>query len=292
MFHSWRLSRSTLCKYLAHSSYYHHHLGSTARKVELSRQLISASHNNTHSSLSQAHSVHSVSFLSELLPMTNPEESTCVFSTPPLKPQVVSTTIASTKQKSGKKASTQSPPTKCSKSKSTSEYNLKDLRMNPIVQANTALIYEIEQLSKSEDYPPLIFFWDSKILDVFLQNMVQVVADEVEIPSQLQPAVFAGVGQGNDDSSEKVLARCILDYLQSRVQNIARLSNEHAGFAGTLIQYSNMVCKLCALNSEPWFKAVCDVGPLGGPVAQCFVTRPRSRTGIIDRIPVGGPLWS
>jgi hypothetical protein len=221
--------------------------------------------------------------------MTNPHGSTRITSGP-LEPKS-STAIASTELKSEKKYYTQSPPTKCSKSKSTSEYNLKDLRMNPIVQANAALIYEIEQLSKSEDYPPLIFFWDSKILGVFLQNMVQVVADEVEIPSQLQPAIAAGIGQG-DNSSEKVLARCILDYLQSCVPNIARLSNEHAGFEGTLIQYSNMVCKLCALNSEPWFKAVWDVGPLGGPVAKCFVTRSRSRTGIIDRIPVGGPLWS
>jgi hypothetical protein len=76
--HSWRLSVSIFRKYLAHSSYYHHRFASTARKVELNRQLIAAIHNNTNSSLSQAHSVHSVSFLSELLPVTNPEESTCV----------------------------------------------------------------------------------------------------------------------------------------------------------------------------------------------------------------------
>jgi hypothetical protein len=259
--------------------------------VELSRQLIAASHNNTNSSpLSQAHSVHSVSFLSELLPMTNPEENTCVTSTPPLEPQVVSTTIASTKRQSGKKASTQSAPTKRSKSQPKSEYNLKDLMKNPIVQASAAQIQEIEKLSKSEDDPPLIFFWDAKILGVFLQNMVQVPADVAIPPPQLQPAVVAGIG--DNDSSEKVLARCIMDYLQTRVPGIVRLSNEHAGFKCTMIQCCRMIHPLGFLHDEPWFAAVLAIGPLGGPLAQYFITRPRSRTGVIDRVPSGGPLWS
>jgi hypothetical protein len=222
--------------------------------------------------------------------MTNPEENTCVTSTPPLEPQVVSTTIASTKRQSGKKASTQSAPTKRRKSQPKSEYNLKDLMKNPIVQASAAQIQEIEKLSQSEDDPPLIFFWDAKILGVFLQNMVQVPADVAIPPPQLQPAVVAGVG--DDDSCEKVLARCIMDYLQSRVPGIVRLSNDRAGFGCTQIQFANMIHSLCVLHNEPWFAAVCSVGALGGPLAQFFITRPRSRTGVIDRFSAGGPLWS
>jgi hypothetical protein len=120
----------------------------------------------------------------------------------------------STKRRSGKKlALIQSALMQHSKSRPKSEYNLKDLMKNPIVQFSAAQIQEIKNLSKSEDDPPSIFFWDSKILGVFLQNMVQVPADVAIPPPQLQPAVVAGVGMGNDDSSEKVLARCILDYL-------------------------------------------------------------------------------
>jgi hypothetical protein len=185
------------------------------------------------------------------------------------------------------------PPTKRSKVvQPKSEYNLKDFIQNPIVQANAALIDEIVQLSKNEDTPPFIFFWDAKILRVFLQNMVQVVvADDVEIPPQLQPAVFAGIGPG-DDTSEKVLAKCILDYLQSRVDGIVRLSMDHAGFVCTSLQFAEVIIQLVALDKEPWFAAVLAVGPLGGPLAQYFITRPRSRTGVIDRVAGSGPLWS
>jgi hypothetical protein len=69
-----------------------------------------------------------------------------------------------------------------------------------------------------------------------------------------------------------------------------RLSNDRAGFGCTQIQILSMVHQLENLHIEPWFAAVCSVGPLGGPLAEYFVTRPRST--LIDRIPGGGPLWS
>jgi hypothetical protein len=86
------------------------------------------------------------------------------------------------------------------------------------------------------------------------------------------------------------LARCILDYLQSRVPDIVRFSNDRAGFGCTQIQFANVLHELENLHIEPWFAAVCSVGALGGPLAEYFVTRPRSN--LIDRIRAGGPLWS
>jgi hypothetical protein len=240
--------------------------------------------------------------------MTNPDRSssttrrrvaTC--SDPLLEPHPASTTaaaLASTQRQSEQPpppaVGTQCcPPTKRSKVvQPKSGYNLKDFIQNPIVQANAALIDEIVQLSKNEDTTPFIFFWDAQILRAFLQNMVQVAAaDDVEIPPQLQPAVFAGIGPG-DDSSGKVLAKCILDYLQSRIEGIVRLSMDHAGFVCNYLQLATMIIELVALDKEPWFAAVLAVGPLGGPLAQYFITRPRSRTGVIDRVAGSGPLWS
>jgi hypothetical protein len=218
--------------------------------------------------------------------MTNPSQSARVTSGP-LEPKA-STALAATKRKSGK-ACTPSPHTKRTNCKPQAEYNLEDLMKNPIVQADAALIDEIKELSKSEDDPPLIFIWDSKFLGVFLQNMVQVPADIAIPPPQLQPAVLAGIGPG-DDSSEKVLTQCILDYLQSRVPGIVRLSNDRAGFGCTQIQILDVVAELGDIHTEPWFAAVCSVGQLGGPLAEYFVPRPRSN--LIDRIRGKGPLWS
>jgi hypothetical protein len=118
-----------------------------------------------------------------------------------------------------------------SKSKPKSERTLKDLTNDPIVRATAAEIREIKVLSKREDDPPIIFIWDSKNLGVFLQNMVQMpgrVAIPPAPPPQLLPAVLAGIGP-RDDSSKEILVRGILDYLQSRVPDILRFSNDRGG---------------------------------------------------------------
>jgi hypothetical protein len=222
--------------------------------------------------------------------MTNPRRSARV-SSGSLEPKA-STALAATKRKSGK-ACTPSPQTKRSKSsKPKSERTLKDLTNNPIVRATAAEIREIKELSKSEDDPPIMFFWNSGILGVFLQNMVRMpgrVAIPPAPPPQLLPAVLAGIGPP-DDSSKEILVRGILDYLQSRVPDIVRFSNDRGGFGCTQIQFANLVHQLDFLHTEPWFAAVCSVGELGGPLAEYFVTRPRSN--LIDRIQAGGPLWS
>jgi hypothetical protein len=218
------------------------------------------------------------------LPMTNPRRSARV-SSGSLEPKA-STAL---KRKSGK-ASTPGPQTKRSKSKPKSERTLKDLTNNPIVRATAAEIHEIKVLSKSEDDPPIIFIWDSKNLGVFLQNMVRMPGRvAIPPPPQLQPVALAGIGPP-DDSSKEILARCILDYLQSRVPGIVRFSNDRAGFSCTQIQVANVVAELGDLHTEPWFAAVCSVGQLGGPLAEYFVPRPRSN--LIDRIRGKGPLWS
>jgi hypothetical protein len=138
----------------------------------------------------------------------------------------------------------------------------------------------------------IVFLWNSGILGVFLQHMVRMqgrVPIPPAPPPQLLPAVLAGIGP-RDDTSKEILARCILDYLQSRVPGIVRLSNHRAGFGCTQIQFANVVAELGDLHTEPWFAAVCSVGALGGPLAEHFVKRPRSN--LIDRIPGQGPLWS
>jgi hypothetical protein len=187
----------------------YHHFCSTTRKVDLSRRSISAATaavTALPSSHLQSVAANACSFspkrvFSEwALPMTNPYRNARVTSGP-LEPKA-STGLAATP----------SPQKKRTNCKPQSEYNLEDLMKNTIVQADAALIDEIKKLAKSEDDPPLIFIWDSKILGVFLQNMVQVPADVAIPPPQLQPAVLAGIGMG-DDSSEKVLTQCIMDYL-------------------------------------------------------------------------------
>jgi hypothetical protein len=223
--------------------------------------------------------------------MTNPRRSARV-SSGSLEPKA-STALAATKRKSGK-ACTPSPQTKRSMSKPKSERTLKDLTNNPIVRATAAEIREIKVLSKSEDDPPIMFFWNSGILGVFLQNMVRMpgrvaIPPAPAPPPQLQPAVLAGIGPP-DDSSKEILARCILDYLQSRVPDIVRFSNDRGGFGCTPVQLVSVVRQLDSLHIEPWFAAVCSVGQLGGPLADNFVPRPRSN--LIDRIPGVGPLWS
>jgi hypothetical protein len=141
-----------------------------------------------------------------------------------------------------------------------------------------------------EDYPPIIFIWDSKNLGVFLQNMVQMpgrVAIPPAPPPQLQPAALAGIGPPD---AKEILARGILDYLQSRVPDILRFSNDRGGFGCNHLQYGSIVAELGDFHTEPWFAAVCSVGALGGPLAEYFIPRPRS--SIIDRIRGKGPLWS
>jgi hypothetical protein len=165
---------------------------------------------------------------------------------------------------------------------------------NPIVRANAAEIHEIKVLSKSEDDPPIIFIWNSAILGVFLQHMVRMpgrvaIPPAPAPPPQLLPAVLAGIGPP-DDSSKEILVRCILDYLQSRVPDIVRFSNDRAGFGCTQLQYGSIVAELGDLHIEPWFAAVCSVGALGGPLAEYFLPRPRG--DLIDRIRGKGPLWS
>jgi hypothetical protein len=226
--------------------------------------------------------------------MTNPRRSARV-SSGSLEPKASTALTAATKRKSGK-ACTPSPQTKRSKSsKPKSERTLKDLTNDPIVRATAAEIREIKLLSKSEDDPPIIFFWNSGILGVFLQHMV-IMQGRVPPappppvpPPQLLPAALAGIGPP-DDSSKETLARGILDYLQSRVPGIVRFSNDRGGFGCTQIQHSNVVAELGDLHNEPWFAAVCSVGQLGGPLAEYFVTCPRSP--LIDRIRGKGPLWS
>jgi hypothetical protein len=140
----------------------------------------------------------------------------------------------------------------------------------------------------------LIFFWDTARLTEFLHKMVLV--NTPPPPAELAATVLAGLGPGNvpDDSSEKLLARGILDFVENRVprgvqrfQHNARggLACQGAGFARACVEASR-------LELNPWFSAVLAAGnPLNGPLARVCIPTPDSQNGHLEGDCVGGPMW-
>jgi hypothetical protein len=231
-------------------------------------------------------------------------ESSPVVAQVPSPPKTARARASSTKRKGGEVESSsllvqKRPKTRNSTGVTTqgqkSTLTLEDLINNPIVQGNRALIDEIKRASKSEDDPPLIFFWDTARLTEFLHKMT-ATANAPPPPAEFAVAAQAGLGPGNvgNDSSEKLLARGILDFVENLVpRGVQRFHhNRRGGLACKGAGFGRACAEASRLEFDPWFSAVLAAGiPLGGPLARVCIPTPNSQDGHLEGDCVSGPLW-